>query len=152
METEHNFTRTKAEERMARALIKERVHFEQNYLLEGYEVDFWIKEAGLVIEVDGFSHLSNRKSTSDQAKDRKLQDKGYTVIRFDNRQVDYSLVDCVKEIKSIILKIKSYHPKVDGSFNSDWKDTLKPMKKRLNSLETKEKKQQDIESYFLSLD
>lgn len=152
MDIEHRFTRTKAEQKLAQALIKQRIQFKHNYLLEGYEVDFWIEEAGLVVEVDGFTHLSNRKSTSDQAKDRKLYDKGYTVIRFDNQQVDNSLDECVKEIKALILKIKSYHPRIDDSFNSAWKDVLKPMKKKIKSLEAKEKEQQNIESYFLSLD
>lgn len=151
MGIEHSFTRTKAEQKMAKALTKQRVHFEQNYLLEGYEVDFWIEEAGLVVEVDGFFHLSNRKLNSDWAKDRKLHEKGYIVIRFDNQQVYNSLAQCVKEIKMLIIKIKSCRM-VNSSINSTWKNELKPLKQKIKFLEAKEKSQPNIEAYFLSLD
>lgn len=152
MEIEHGITRTKTEHKLARALKKEQIRFEQNYRLEGYEVDFWVAEAGLVIEVDGFSHLSYTKLGSDQAKDRKLHEKGYTVIRFENQQVYENLAQCVNEIKTLFLKIKFYRQKLDVSLNSAWKEALKPMRQKIQSTETKDKSQSTVEDYFLSLD
>ncbi len=152
MEIEHRITRTKAEQKIAKALNKEQIRFQQNYRLAGYEVDFWIAEAGLVIEVDGFSHLSNKKIDSDQVKDRRLREKGYTVVRYNNQQVYYNIEQCVNEIKTLILKIKSYCPKVDDSLNSAWKEALKPVKQKIKSSERKDKEQPTIEAYFLSLD
>lgn len=137
---------------MAKALNKQRVSFVQNYLIDGYEVDFLIPEAGLVIEIDGFTHLSKEKLTSDQSKDRNLHDKGYTIIRFENQQVHNDLEECVKEIKTIIQKTRSYLQH-GPSVNIIWKDALKPIKQKIESLEMAEKDPpKTVEAYFLSLD
>lgn len=144
-------TRTTAEQKMAKALCRAGIKFEQNYLIEGYEVDFLIKEAGLAIEIDGFTHLSKEKSTSDQNKDRKLHDQGYTVIRLENYQIHNELEQCVKEIKSMINNAKPYFHK-QSLENPNWKEALKPIKQKLKKIETEDKSPIDIESYFLSLD
>lgn len=149
--TNRLITRTTAEQKMAKALNKAGIKFEQNHLIEDYEVDFLIKEAGLVIEIDGFTHLSKEKSTSDQIKDRKLDDKGYTVIRLGNYQIHNELERCVNEIKGMLNNAKPYFNK-QSLDNPNWKEALKPIKQKLKNLETVEKSPLNIESYFLSLD
>lgn len=144
-------TRTTAEQKMAKALSRAGIKFEQNYLVESYEVDFFIKEGGLAIEIDGFTHLSKEKSTTDQNKDRKLHDKGYTVIRLENNQIHNELELCVKKIKSMINNAKPYFDK-QSLENPNWKEALKPIKQKLKKMETKEKSFINIEYYFLSLD
>ena len=148
----HVITRTTAEQKLAKALIKKGVCFEQNFSLEGFEVEFWIEEARLVIEIDGFTHLSSNKSASDLTKDRKLRDKGYTIIRFENRQVHNSLEYCIAEIKSVILKSNVYLNNQGTSINSHWKDALKTIKQQIKSSELKEKSKDNFETYFLNLD
>lgn len=148
----HNFLRTKAEQKMADALKKNHIKYEHNYLLEGYEVDFWIEEAGLILEIDGFYHLSNNKTSSDRAKDRKMNEKGYTVIRFENRQIDNDLGNCISLIKNLIIKTKTYRNKDSILVNSDWKESLEPLKQKMKSIEAKEKKAQNIEEYFLNIE
>lgn len=135
----HVITRTTAEQKLAKALTKKGICFEQNYRLEGFEVDFWIKQARLVIEIDGFTHLSKIKSASDLSKDQKLRDKGYTIIRFENRQVHNSPDHCIAEIKSAISTSKVYLNNSGTPINSDWKDALKTVKQRIKSLEREEK-------------
>ena len=147
-----NITRTMAEEKMAKELTKECIKFEQNYTLEGYEVDFWIKEAGLIIEIDGFTHLSREKLSSDQIKDRKLYEKGYIIIRFENQQIYKNLKQCVNDIKTVILRRKTYLNKPVDLVNIEWKNALRPIKQKLKSLETEESNPINIEAYFLGLD
>lgn len=148
----HIITRTTAEQKLAKALAKEGICFEQNYRLEGFEVDFWIKQARLVIELDGFTHLSSIKLASDLSKDRKLSAKGYTIIRFENRQIHNGLDNCIAEIKSVISKSKVYLNNPGTSINSDWKNALKIVKQRIKSIETEEKSKYNFETYLLNLD
>lgn len=152
LNVKHGTIRTRVEQKMAKALIKEGIRFEQNYFLKGYEVDFWIERAGLVIEIDGFSHLSKEKSTSDQIKDRKLCDQGYTVIRFTNHQIYNNLIHCVQEVKTIIYRTKKCFYKQGDSVNSVWKEALKPIRENLKSIETEAKRPMNIEAQFLSLE
>lgn len=147
----HSITRTRAEEKLARALRKQRINFLQNHYLEGYEVDFWIADAGLVIEVDGFIHLCEVKIKSDRAKERRLHEKGYIVIRYNNQEINNNLNQCINEIKALITTIMIYRHR-NNSVNGDWKKTLKSIKHKLQFTELKEKKMDTIETYFLSID
>ncbi len=152
MSTEYGITRTKAEEKLAQVLRKEHINFKQNHLLEGYEVDFWIAEAGLAIEVDGFTHLSNRKSGSDRIKDQKLHDKGYMVIRYENRQIHNNVNQCINEIKSLISTIIKYRINKEEFVNSDWKKTLKSIRQKIETSEVQKRDPLNLEDYFLSID
>jgi very-short-patch-repair endonuclease len=52
-----------------------------------YIADFMCKELMLVIEVDGFSHLTAEAQARDHRKQSDLENAGFTVLRFTNEEV-----------------------------------------------------------------
>ncbi|MEJ2187121.1 MAG: DUF559 domain-containing protein [Gemmatimonadota bacterium] len=59
-----------------------------NVLLCGYEVDFFFRGAGVVLEVDGFVYHSSRASfEADRRRDMAMEAEGYRVIRVTWRQI-----------------------------------------------------------------
>lgn len=54
---------------------------------EPYVLDFFCRELGLVVEIDGGQHNSAEGKEADRAKTAFLQKLGYRVLRFTNREV-----------------------------------------------------------------
>ncbi len=139
--------RTKAEKRLAQALQGKKWPFKQNHTLEGYEVDFWFPGYRLVIEVDGFTHLSTKQRRLDQSKDHFLMDRGILVIRISNQQIRENLSECLAEIEQMIHRLRGMDSK--EIMNDEWKKRLP----KIQSIqESNHKKPKTIEDYFLSLD
>ena len=59
--------------------------FRRQHPIERFIIDFYCDEAKLCIEVDGDSHAEQIEY--DQARTAYLNELGYTVIRFTNREV-----------------------------------------------------------------
>ena len=147
MEKLRETCRTKAEKRLAQALQAKKWAFKQNQTLEGYEVDFWLSDYRLVIEVDGYTHLSSKQQRLDQNKDRLLMDKGILVIRISNQQIRENLSECLAEIEQTIHRLRGMDSK--EIMNDEWKKRLP----KIQSIqESNHKKPKTIEDYFLSLD
>jgi very-short-patch-repair endonuclease len=82
-------TRSEAEERFL-ALVRAAAlpPPEVNVRVQGYEVDFLWREAGLVVEVDGFQFHSSRGAFErDRRRDDDLQNSGFRVQRITWRQL-----------------------------------------------------------------
>lgn len=62
-------------------------HFRKQVELGPYYVDFTCLHAGLVVEVDGFSHDTAGAQQNDELRNRYLQERGFSVLRFSNSQV-----------------------------------------------------------------
>jgi very-short-patch-repair endonuclease len=138
---------TKAEKRLAVALQKKKLSFEQNQSIEGYEVDFWFPKYGLVVEVDGFTHLSDQHRLLDHRKDQVLMAKGFVIIRLNNNQIYENINLCLTQIETLIARIKSL--KSTSNINDHWKE---PLRKTEFKKEKTSKKIRTIEEYFLSID
>jgi very-short-patch-repair endonuclease len=54
-------------------------------VIDSFIVDFYCAEAGLVLEIDGETHLG--KEALDQRRQGWLEQQGYTVLRFWNTDV-----------------------------------------------------------------
>jgi very-short-patch-repair endonuclease len=52
-----------------------------------YIVDFICLEIGLIVEVDGYSHQLRENEVKDRIRQKKLEEKGYVVIRFTDEEV-----------------------------------------------------------------
>jgi very-short-patch-repair endonuclease len=52
-----------------------------------YIVDFICLEIGLIVEVDGYSHQLRENEVKDRIRQKKLEEKGYVVIRFTDEKV-----------------------------------------------------------------
>ena len=86
---EADLTRSELERMMLRLCRRHRLpQPEVNARLRAYEVDFLWRSPGLIAEVDGYRHHSDRASfESDRARDAALQSLGYRVLRFTYRQL-----------------------------------------------------------------
>jgi very-short-patch-repair endonuclease len=63
-------------------------HPDLNVRVAGCEVDFLWRDAGLVVEVDGFAYHSTRAAFErDRRRDAKLQSAGFAVVRVTWRQI-----------------------------------------------------------------
>jgi very-short-patch-repair endonuclease len=144
----HQSNRTRAEQKLAEALRKKKIRFAQNQHLGTYEIDFWLKEYNLIIEVDGFTHLSFNQVQADQYKDHRLIDHGYIILRFTNEQIRENLAWCVQEIERVIKTVKS-NRQTDGSINNSWKKGLLELDLKVTEPEPE---CQTIEEYFLRVE
>lgn len=61
--------------------------FRRQVSIENYIVDFYCAEARLIIELDGEVHNHPAIAENDQYRDERLRDLGYTVLRFENKDV-----------------------------------------------------------------
>lgn len=52
-----------------------------------YKLDFYFEKGMIAIEIDGASHNNEEQKARDRKKEEKLQELGYTVVRFTNREV-----------------------------------------------------------------
>ena len=65
-----------------------------------YIADFYCKEPGLVVEIDGASHFSSEAYKKDQERDRQMQAIGLTIVRVldsDVRKDANSVAQYIKE-------------------------------------------------------
>jgi very-short-patch-repair endonuclease len=78
--------------------------FDRQRPIDNFIVDFYCKDLMLAIEVDGESHIGNE--AKDRRRDKRLNNLGVTVLRFDNFEVRYNAEKVLKEIKLWIKKNK----------------------------------------------
>ena len=71
-----------------------------------YIVDFYCKEVGLVIELDGLSHQSNEVMDLDERKQSYLESIGLKVIRFEDEEVIRDLPNVMRVIEYMVLSSK----------------------------------------------
>lgn len=150
--------KTKAQRIMAGLLRKKGLNVVENIQLPGGEADILLPEYKVVIELDGYFHLSLENQKNDRRKESCWLEKGYQVFRFRN--------DEVYNQKTLCLKMITDHIRVmDGVANeplsSPLKDhaILKKVHRILLHQEEKEKgrwikanPKTNPEAYFLSLD
>ena len=71
-----------------------------------YIVDFYCKEVGLVIELDGISHQYNEVMDLDERKQSYLESIGLKVIRFEDEDVIRDLPNVMRVIEYTALSLK----------------------------------------------
>jgi len=86
--------------------------FRRQAPLAGHVADFACHEARLVVELDGATHSSDEELTADAARERKIEEEGYAVLRFRNAEV-YDNLDGVAE--TILLKLRALRPRIGPS-------------------------------------
>ena len=62
-------------------------HFRRQVQIDRYYVDFACIAAGLVVEIDGDTHGADLAMSNDAVRDDYLNGRGFTVMRFSNRDV-----------------------------------------------------------------
>jgi very-short-patch-repair endonuclease len=70
--------------------------FRRQHPIGKYIVDFCSISTGLIIELDGGQH--NEQVIYDQARDKYLRTRGYTILRFWNNDIDRNLNSVLDKI------------------------------------------------------
>src|SRR5438876_5306064 len=78
-------------ERHAWYLLRDRrtlgLKFRRQVAIDDFIVDFYCDELKLVIEIDGDVHERDAQKSRDEARDKRLTELGYTILRFSNALV-----------------------------------------------------------------
>jgi very-short-patch-repair endonuclease len=79
------------------------VEFHRQVPIDDFIVDFFCHELMLAIEIDGSTH--NYNFEKDDIRQKKLEDFGIKVIRFDDRDVRFALNDVLRALELTIENI-----------------------------------------------
>ena len=94
---------TPAEQRLWQQLRANRLgnwHFRRQQIIDGFIVDFYCHQVGLVIEVDGPIHESQREA--DAEREAILRARGLKILRFTNQQVMNDMANVLNEIRQVL--------------------------------------------------
>ncbi len=79
--------------------------FNRQFPLENFIVDFISRKLKLIIEIDGYSHQF--KTEEDKKRDEFLNKLGYTIMRFEEKDVKYSFENVTRCIVNYIDEFES---------------------------------------------
>jgi very-short-patch-repair endonuclease len=96
---------TKAESILWRALRNRKLDgykFRRQHPYKQFVFDFFCARHSLIIEIDGPIHLPNSRKERDKIRDERLQNDGFLILRFTNREIEDNLQEVLSTIKSEI--------------------------------------------------
>ena len=73
--------------------------FRRQHSIENFIVDFYCPEEKLIIELDGEIHKNATAEEKDWSRDKRLEELGFKVLRFENKMVFDFLPSVLKEIE-----------------------------------------------------
>ena len=79
--------------------------FRRQQPIDRFIVDFYCREAGLVVEVDGPVHDAPEHKEYDAQRSRFLQERGLVILRFQNDQVLYDRESVLQDIARFLSRI-----------------------------------------------
>lgn len=92
--------------------------FRRQQVIDGFIVDFYCHALGLVIEVDGGIHQTQKDY--DLARDRIIQTRGLQVLRVSNEDIHRNLYNAISQIKRTCLNLaESRKRKLGKNFGLD---------------------------------
>lgn len=98
-----------------------------------YRVDFFLKDARLIIELDGHAYHSTREQLEkDAIRQRYLTRAGYTVIRFTGREIARDVQRCVAEVREMYKERMQRAPAKYRVMYIDYSFVIAQMKKALS--------------------
>lgn len=80
------------------------VKFKRQRPILNFIVDFFSAEIGLIIEIDGNSHFN--KGDYDRYRQNKLEDSGFTILRFSEGDVVNNLPIVDRTIRHVVYVLK----------------------------------------------
>ncbi|MDF9618393.1 DUF559 domain-containing protein [Pseudomonas entomophila] len=97
-----------------------------------YRVDFFLKDARLIIELDGHAYHSTKEQLEkDAIKQRYLTRAGYTVIRFTGREIVRDVQACVAEVRQMYKECMQRAPAKYRVMYIDYSFVIAQMKRAL---------------------
>jgi len=79
--------------------------FRRQHPIDRFIVDFYSREAGLVVEVDGPVHDSPEHKEYDAQRSRFLRESGLVILRFQNDKVLYDMDLVLQDIARFLSRI-----------------------------------------------
>ena len=73
-------------------------HFRRQHPVGPYIVDFCAPRHSLVLEIDGDSHAGDEAERRDEQRTRYLEEQGFRILRFANREVYHNLDGVLRAI------------------------------------------------------
>jgi len=83
-------------------LKKASYHFYRQYRVGDYILDFYCPKKHLAIELDGGQHYEDRAIAYDRERTEFLTERGISVLRFTNDDIDRSLYAVIDRIRKKI--------------------------------------------------
>jgi very-short-patch-repair endonuclease len=80
----------------------EGIRFTRQHSIENFIVDFYCASQKLIIELDGQGHFTTKAQEYDAARTARLNELGFTVIRFENKMVFDLLPSVLWRLKIIL--------------------------------------------------
>lgn len=80
--------------------------FKRQHIIDQYIADFVCLEEKLIVEIDGEYHNTHEQVLHDQQRTERLNDLGYSVIRYTNEEVFSNVENVVERIKAHIELMK----------------------------------------------
>lgn len=96
---------TEAESILWEALRAKRLNghrFVRQHVIADYIVDFACLYHNLVIEVDGGYHTEPRQVEDDLVRTSRLEELGFSVLRFTNEEVLFDIVSTIRKISDYL--------------------------------------------------
>ena len=84
--------------------------FDRQRPIDNYIVDFYCKDLMLAIEVDGFSHFTPEAIEEDELRQKRLEELGLNVLRFDDSHVKDDIENVICEIEGWIVEWEEKNP------------------------------------------
>lgn len=84
--------------------------FHRQKPLYNYIVDFFCHELMLAIELDGYTHQFQDVIEKDELKEKRLNELGVAVLRFQDEEVYNDVENVVREIEAYIKAYENTHP------------------------------------------
>jgi very-short-patch-repair endonuclease len=101
-------TVSKAEKRIWKVLLSRRqldgLRFLRQRPIHNFIVDFFCPELGLIIEIDGNSHLN--KGEYDFYREEKLKSLGFIIVRFSEGSVIQNLQSVHEQLSHVVYCLK----------------------------------------------
>jgi len=79
--------------------------FKRQVPIGEFIVDFCCQKAGLIVELDGGHHMDHTQKIKDLKRDESIKDKGYTILRFWNNEIDDNIEGVLEKILKTITSL-----------------------------------------------
>ena len=99
----------KAERLLRQEMTHRGLRFRQSAKIAGREIDFYLPECFLAVEIDGLSHLAADVRKRDADKEHLLAELGIALLRLPNEEVLADVRGCVDRIAAYL---KAWRQKV----------------------------------------
>ena len=98
-----------------RALRSDGLHFRRQAPLRGYYLDFFCWARGVIVEVDGGSHLDEDRGRQDRVRDAVFAREGLITLRYDNLRVRDQLAQIIEDVRGSCLARPTRSPQRGAS-------------------------------------